>query len=160
MRTKQINLAVILLALSMLSLLIVQSFQLYSKYYQKKKELSSEIIAFQNQIAYKHEKAEDYRRYMQIINQDFSLQYQDILKSEFQSQVWTKSNYYWLLLGYSLLVFLVFLMLFLFLKHYRPIIYENNTKVTFIFFNISPSFQYVNGFRYYRFQYLGHNFRV
>jgi len=58
------------------------------------------------------------------------------LKSEFQSQVWTKSNYYWLLLGYSLLVFLVFLMLFLFLKNYRPIIYENNTKVTFIFFNI------------------------
>ena len=90
MRTKQINLAVILLALSMLSLLIVQSFQLYSKYYQKKKELSSEIIAFQNQIAYKHEKAEDYRRYMQIINQDFSLQYQDILKSEFQSL--TSSN--------------------------------------------------------------------
>ena len=58
------------------------------------------------------------------------------LKSEFQSQVWTKSNYYWLLLGYSMLVFLVFLMLFLFLKNYRPIIYENNTKVTFIFFNV------------------------
>ncbi len=58
------------------------------------------------------------------------------LKSEFQSQVWSKSNYYWLLFGYSLLVFLVFLMLFLFLKNYRPLIYENNTKVTFIFFNI------------------------
>ncbi len=58
------------------------------------------------------------------------------LKSEFQSQVWSTSNYYWLLLGYSLLVFLVFLMLFLFLKNYRQEIYENNTKVTFIFFNI------------------------
>ncbi len=58
------------------------------------------------------------------------------LKSEFQSQVWSSSNYYWLLLGYSLLVFLVFLMLFLFLKNYREEIYENNTKVTFIFFNI------------------------
>ncbi len=58
------------------------------------------------------------------------------LKSEFQSQVWSSSNYYWLLLGYSLLVFLVFLMLFLFLKNYRQEIYENNTKVTFIFFNI------------------------
>jgi two-component system phosphate regulon sensor histidine kinase PhoR len=90
MRTKQINLALILLALSMLSLLVVQSFQLYSKYDQKKKELSSEILAFQNQIAFKHEKAEDYKRYMQIINKDFSVQYQDILKSEFQSL--TSSN--------------------------------------------------------------------
>ena len=58
------------------------------------------------------------------------------LKAEFQSQVWSTSNYYWLLLGYSLLIFLVFLMLFLFLKNYRQEIYDNNTKVTFIFFNI------------------------
>ena len=58
------------------------------------------------------------------------------LKAEFQSQVWSQNNYYWLLIGYSLLVSLVFLMLFLFLKKYRPKIYENNTKVTFIFFNI------------------------
>tara|TARA_B100001287_G_scaffold207159_1_gene176182 strand:+ start:6779 stop:8398 length:1620 start_codon:yes stop_codon:yes gene_type:complete len=85
MRTRQINLAAILLALSMLSLMIVQSFQLYLNYDQKKKELASEIIAFQNKIAFKHEKAEDYRRYMKIINQDFSLKYQDVLKSEFQS---------------------------------------------------------------------------
>ncbi len=58
------------------------------------------------------------------------------LKSEYKSQVWSQSNYYWLLLGYSLLVSLVFLMLFLFLKNYKALIYENNTKVTFIFFNI------------------------
>jgi len=57
-------------------------------------------------------------------------------KSVFQSQVWSQSNYFWLLLGYSLLVSLVFLMLFLFMKNYRPDIYNNNTKVTFIFFNI------------------------
>ncbi len=58
------------------------------------------------------------------------------LKAEYQSQIWSKSNYLWLLIGYSLLVSLVFLMLFLFLKNYRPYIYNNNTKVTFIFFNI------------------------
>ena len=58
------------------------------------------------------------------------------LKSEFESQVWTKSNYLWLIVGYSTLVSLVFLMLFLFLKKYRPEIFNNNTKVTFIFFNI------------------------
>ena len=58
------------------------------------------------------------------------------LKAEYQSQIWSKNNYLWLLVGYSLLVSLVFLMLFLFLKKYRPDIYHNNTKVTFIFFNI------------------------
>ncbi|MCZ4319826.1 HDIG domain-containing protein [Aequorivita viscosa] len=58
------------------------------------------------------------------------------LKAEFDSQIWSKNNYLWLLVGYSMLVSLVFLMLFLFLKNYRPYIYHNNTKVTFIFFNI------------------------
>ncbi|OAB78996.1 HD family phosphohydrolase [Cochleicola gelatinilyticus] len=58
------------------------------------------------------------------------------LKAEYQSQVWSQSNYYWLMIGYSMLVMLVFLMLFLFLKKYRPEIFYNNTKVTFIFFNI------------------------
>ncbi|MAP56011.1 HDIG domain-containing metalloprotein [Altibacter sp.] len=58
------------------------------------------------------------------------------LKLEYQSQVWSKSNYVWLLVGYSLLVSLVFLMLYLFLNKYRPAIFHNNTKVTFIFFNV------------------------
>lgn len=58
------------------------------------------------------------------------------LKQEYESQIWSVSNYYWLLIGYSLLVSLVFLMLFLFLKKYRPEIFQDNTKVTFIFFNI------------------------
>ncbi|HET8804354.1 MAG TPA: phosphohydrolase, partial [Aequorivita sp.] len=58
------------------------------------------------------------------------------LKAEFDSQIWSKNNYLWLLVGYSVLVSLVLLMLFLFLKNYRPDIYNNNTKVTFIFFNV------------------------
>ncbi len=58
------------------------------------------------------------------------------LKEQFQSQVWSQNNYYWLVLGYSLLVSLVFIMLFLFLRMYRDVIYQNNTKVSFIFFNV------------------------
>lgn len=58
------------------------------------------------------------------------------LKSEYQSQIWSESNYIWLLVGYCMLVSLVFLMLFLFLRRYRPYIYTHNTKVTFIFFNV------------------------
>ncbi len=58
------------------------------------------------------------------------------LKAEYESELWTANNYYIILIGYTVLVALVLLMLLLFLKKYRPTIYKNNTKVTFIVFNI------------------------
>ncbi|WP_282121944.1 HD family phosphohydrolase [Algibacter mikhailovii] len=59
------------------------------------------------------------------------------LQSEYESQVWSESNYNWVLFAYTLLVALALLMLLLFLRKYRKEVFENNTKVTFIFFNIS-----------------------
>ena len=58
------------------------------------------------------------------------------LRDEYQSELWTANNYYFILFGYTILVALVLMMLFLFLKRYRDGIFSNNTKVTFIFFNI------------------------
>jgi putative nucleotidyltransferase with HDIG domain len=58
------------------------------------------------------------------------------LKSESESKVRTESNYNWIILGYTILVSLALLMLLLFLKKYRVEIYDNNNKVTFIFFNV------------------------
>ncbi|AEM71493.1 7TM receptor with intracellular metal dependent phosphohydrolase [Allomuricauda ruestringensis DSM 13258] len=58
------------------------------------------------------------------------------LKDEYESKLWMGSNYYFILLGYTVLVALVLIMLFLFLKRYRNEIFQNNNKVTFIFFNI------------------------
>ncbi|MGB0891001.1 MAG: HD family phosphohydrolase [Flavobacteriaceae bacterium] len=58
------------------------------------------------------------------------------LKSESESQVWTESNYNWIVFGYTILVSLALLMLYLFLQKYRIEIYNNNNKVTFIFFNV------------------------
>ena len=58
------------------------------------------------------------------------------LKAEYQSEILTSKNQYFILFGYAILVALVLMMLLLFLKKYRPAVYENNTKVTFIFFNI------------------------
>jgi putative nucleotidyltransferase with HDIG domain len=58
------------------------------------------------------------------------------LKQEFESELWKGSNYYFILFGYTVLVALVLMMLFLFLKKYRPEIFSNNNKVTFIFANI------------------------
>ena len=64
----------------------------------------------------------------------------DILKSlesEYKSQIWNKSNYNLIVGAYTLLVALALLMLLLFLRKYRLDVYNNNTKVTFIFFNIT-----------------------
>lgn len=58
------------------------------------------------------------------------------LESEYQSQVWSEANYNWILGAYTLLVALALLMLLLFLRKYRVEVFKNNTKVTFIFFNI------------------------
>ncbi len=58
------------------------------------------------------------------------------LKAEYESQVWSQSNYNWIIVGYSALVSLALLMLLLFMRKYRINVFENNVKVTFIFFNI------------------------
>ncbi|MGB1308930.1 MAG: HD family phosphohydrolase, partial [Oceanihabitans sp.] len=58
------------------------------------------------------------------------------LESEYESQVWSESNYNWVIFAYTVLVALALLMLLLFLQKYRLSVFENNTKVTFIFFNI------------------------
>ncbi len=58
------------------------------------------------------------------------------LESEYESQVWTDSNYTLVVTAYTVLVSLALLMLLLFMKKYRIEVFSNNTKVTFIFFNI------------------------
>ncbi|MBT8245648.1 MAG: HDIG domain-containing protein [Winogradskyella sp.] len=58
------------------------------------------------------------------------------LKSEYESQVWSSNSYNWVIVAYTLLVALALLMLLLFLRKYRNDVFLNNTKVTFIFFNI------------------------
>lgn len=58
------------------------------------------------------------------------------LKAEYESELWASHDSYFILFGYTVLVALVLLMLVLFLNKYRPDIFENNTKVSFIFFNI------------------------
>ncbi|MEX6627261.1 HD family phosphohydrolase [Tenacibaculum salmonis] len=52
------------------------------------------------------------------------------------SQLLTKSNYNWIVFGYTILVALALLMLLLFLEKYRSEIFNDNNKVTFIFFNV------------------------
>ncbi|MGM0636296.1 MAG: HD family phosphohydrolase [Bacteroidota bacterium] len=58
------------------------------------------------------------------------------LKKEYASEKLEENSFYIILIGYALLVSLAILMLFLFIRLYRPLIYHNNNKLTFIFFNI------------------------
>ena len=58
------------------------------------------------------------------------------LKNEYKSQTWSQANYYWIVFGYTVLVSLALLMLLLFLRKDRAEIFDDNMKVTFIFFNI------------------------
>lgn len=98
------------------------------------KELESKL----NQISYTHGRVEKGTIIVakgEIVEGE-KLQILNSLKAEYESQVWSESNYTWVLVGYSVLVSLALLMLLLFIRKYRPDIYENNIKVTFIFFNL------------------------
>ncbi|PWH10718.1 phosphohydrolase [Bacteroidetes bacterium SCGC AAA795-G10] len=59
----------------------------------------------------------------------------DSLRSEFISKQ-GEQNSLWIIFGYSILIVLTFTLLLLFLHAYRFGIYEDNRKLTFIFFNI------------------------
>ncbi len=58
------------------------------------------------------------------------------LKTKYESQNFSDSRYNWVLFGYILLVLLALVMMLLFIRTYRPQVFANNTKITFIFFNI------------------------
>ena len=58
------------------------------------------------------------------------------LQNQFEAQVWSDNSQYWIIFGYTILVSLAMLMLFLFIQKYRQDIFQNNTKLTFIVFNM------------------------
>lgn len=58
------------------------------------------------------------------------------LQQEFESQTWTQSNTTWIILGYSLLVFVPVLLLFVFLWRTRPTVFENNKRLLFLCVNV------------------------
>lgn len=58
------------------------------------------------------------------------------LKAKYESQNISDSRYNWVLFGYILLVLLALVMLLLFIRTYRLTVFLNNTKVTFVFFNV------------------------
>ena len=70
----------------------------------------------------------------EVVNED-TFEKLSSLRNEFTLQKDDK-NSVWIKIGYSILILLIFTLLLLFLYTYRYGIYEDNRKLTFIFFNI------------------------
>jgi two-component system phosphate regulon sensor histidine kinase PhoR len=64
---------------------VIQAVQIRQLYERKNFQFKRKLHTSLDNIALQHEKSEDIQRYMQIVNKDFSGQYKDILKEEFQN---------------------------------------------------------------------------
>jgi two-component system, OmpR family, phosphate regulon sensor histidine kinase PhoR len=88
----RVNFIFVLVVLAMLALMVIQFFHTAQLYDRKSIQFKSKVNTSLERIAIRHEKAEDIRRYMHIVNRDFSGQYKDILKKEFQNLLSTRES--------------------------------------------------------------------
>lgn len=87
MKRIRVNFILVLVVVSMLALLFIQAFQTAQLYDRKSTEFSKRFSTTLERVSLRHEKAEDIRRYMHVIDRDFSGRYKDVLKEEFQSML-------------------------------------------------------------------------
>ena len=85
MKKIRVNFILLLVVAALLALLVIQAVQTTQLYDRKINEFSDRSSTTLDRIALRHEKAEDIRRYMLLANNDFSGQYKDVLKEEFQN---------------------------------------------------------------------------
>lgn len=87
MRKIRVNFIFALVVVALIAVLVIQAFQTLQLYDRKHAEFEMNLSTSLERIAIRHEKAEDIRRYMHIVNRDFSGQYKDVLKEEFKHLV-------------------------------------------------------------------------
>lgn len=92
MKRIRVNFILILVVAAMLALLLIQAFQTSALYDQKSGEFKERLNTTLDRIALTHEKADDIRRYMHVVDRDFSGKYKDILKEEFQNLLSSKQE--------------------------------------------------------------------
>ncbi|MBU2020569.1 MAG: HAMP domain-containing histidine kinase [Bacteroidetes bacterium] len=85
MKNLRFNFVTLSVGIALLALFVIQIFQVAQLYDRENFQFKRKLTTTLEKVALQHEKAEDYRRYMQIVNKDFSGQYKDILKEEFQN---------------------------------------------------------------------------
>jgi hypothetical protein len=86
-RKIRVNFIFALVVVALIAVLVIQAFQTLQLYDRKHAEFEMNLSTSMERIAIRHEKAEDIRRYMHIVNRDFSGQYKDVLKEEFKHLV-------------------------------------------------------------------------
>ncbi len=92
MRKIRVNFIFALVVVALIAVLVIQAFQTVQLYDRKHAEFEMNLSTSLERIAIRHEKAEDIRRYMHIVNRDFSGQYKDVLKEEFKHLVSAKES--------------------------------------------------------------------
>lgn len=92
MKRIRVNFIIILVVAAMLALLLIQAFQTSALYNQKSSEFKEHLETTMERIALSHEKADDIRRYMHVVDRNFSGKYKDILKEEFQNLLSSKEE--------------------------------------------------------------------
>lgn len=92
MQKIRVNFILGLVVAAMLALLFIQAFQTAQMYDRKSTEFKDRFGTILDRIAMRHEKAEDVRKYLQIVNKDFDVRYKDILKEEFRNLLSAKES--------------------------------------------------------------------
>lgn len=92
MKKIRVNFILVLVVAALLALLVIQAIQTSQLYDRKSSEFSERFSTTLDRVALHHEKAEDIRRYMLLAENDFSGQYKDILKEEFQNLLETQES--------------------------------------------------------------------
>ncbi len=81
----RVNLVIFSVVAALLALLVIQFIQTAQLYDRKSTQFASKVKTALERISVRHEKAEDVRRYLAIVNRDFKGSYIDLLKEEFQN---------------------------------------------------------------------------
>lgn len=92
MQRIRVNFIRLLVGAALIALLVIQVVQTIQLYRQKHNEFGERFKTTLDRISLQHEKAEDIRHYMLLADNDFSGQYRDILKEEFQNLLSAKES--------------------------------------------------------------------
>jgi two-component system phosphate regulon sensor histidine kinase PhoR len=81
----RVNLIVVIISVALLALVGIQIYQGSQLFKSKSEELTERLETSLERITVRHEKTEDIRRYLEIVEKDFSGQYKEVLKQEFKN---------------------------------------------------------------------------
>jgi len=84
-RKIEVNVVIVFVVLSSIALLIIQAYQTRQLFDRQTKQFRSKVQTTLERIAVRHEKAEDVRKFLKIANTNFTGDYKDVLKEEFQN---------------------------------------------------------------------------